>query len=121
MFEGMTVFQQKKKKRRKIDAAVKTGFGRFSWKIATDRSVTGKCRGKEKKMKAKTGREPLYWFQSHSLHQCLDATGGGETDWGGDCLGVLNILRCRPCLLKSNVAVPDEWRAAGALLSTNTS
>lgn len=37
-----------KKKLRKIDVAIKTGFGRFSWKIATDRSVTVKCLWKKK-------------------------------------------------------------------------
>lgn len=80
MFEGMTVFQQKKIKRRKIDAAIKTGFGRFSWKIATDRSVTGKCRGKKKKRKLKRGESPSTGF-NHS--PCISAlTRRGETDWG---------------------------------------
>lgn len=94
MLGRMTAFQLKKKKKKK-DVAIKSGFGRSSWKIAGDRNVIFQVQQKKKKprKRSKPPPHPLDRFQSLFLCQWFDARGDRLKE--RDCLGLLNILSCR--------------------------
>lgn len=91
MLGRMTAFQQKKKN----DVAIKSRFGRSSWKIAGDRNVIFQVQKKKEKKKRERETKappphPLHRFQSLFLRQWFDARGDRFKE--RDCLGLLNIL-----------------------------